>query len=68
MREDGRRKDADLIKIRQTLDSTMAALKISNRQHTQLQVQHNEGFQSLASPQAQVRRLNSEEVASTAVA
>ena len=76
MRDDGQRliRERNLkeeverraIQIGRTLDSTRTTLNISNRQRAQLQVQHNECFQSLASTQAQVRRLNSEEVASIA--
>ena len=75
MREDGRRKDADLIReinlkaeVERTLDSTMTALETSNRESARLPVQHNECCQSLASTQEKVKRLNSGEVASIAVA
>ena len=67
MREDCRRKDADLIRerylkkeVERTLDSTRTTLETSNRECTRLQVQHNECCQSLESTQAQVERLNSE--------
>ena len=81
-REDGRRKDADLIQARnlkaaverrsieiaQTCDSTKTTLETSNRESARLPVQHNECCQSLASTQENVKRLNSGEVASIAVA
>ena len=67
MSDDGRRKDEDLIRernlkeeVERTLDSTNTALETSNRECAQLQVQHNECSQSLASTQAEVERLNSE--------
>ena len=71
MREDGRRKDADLIReinlkaeVERTLDSTNTALETSNRECARLQVQYNECCQSLASAQEKVKRSNFGEVAS----
>ena len=55
------------IQKRQTLDSSRTTIEKSNRQRARLQVQHNECCQSLASAQEQVKRLNSEEVASIAI-
>ena len=46
----------------------MTALETSNRESARLPVQHNECCQSLASTQEKVKRLNSGEVASIAVA
>ena len=63
LREDGRRKDADLIReinlkaeVERTLDSTMTALETSNRECARLQVQYNAGYQFLASAQEKVPR------------
>ena len=70
LREDGRRKDADLIQARnlkaaverrsieiaQTCDSTKTTLETSNRECARLPVQHNAGYQSLASAQEKVPR------------
>ena len=53
--------------MEQTLESTRRRyeemLETSNRQRRQLEVQHNECCQSLASTEAQVKSLNSNEVA-----
>ena len=53
--------------MEQTLESTRRGyeenLETSNRQRRQLEVQHNECCQSLASTEAQVKSLNSNEVA-----